>query len=248
MTSFKGRVAIVTGGSRGIGLAIAARLVEQGARVCITGRDGEALERAAKDLGDSAVFCAGKADDPVHQDDTVGLVLDAFGKVDLLVNNAAVNPVFGGIIGMEPAVATKILAVNTLAALAWIRKARDAWMGEHGGSVVNIASIAALRGSPGLGMYGVSKAALVRLTTELAIELAPAVRVNAVLPGVVKTKFAAAVFEGREQELAATYPLNRLGMPDDIASAVSFLLSDEASWLTGVALVADGGLTLGGLL
>ena len=119
-------------------------------------------------------------------------------------------------------------------------------MGEHGGSIVNVASVAGLRPSPGIGMYGVSKAALIRLTTELAVELGPGIRVNAVAPAVVKTKFATALYEGREEEVSAAYPLKRLGVPEDVAGAVAFLLSDAASWITGQTLVLDGGVTLTG--
>ena len=121
-------------------------------------------------------------------------------------------------------------------------------MGSHGGSVVNIASVAGLRASPGIGMYGVSKAALIRLTTELAVELGPRIRVNAVAPAIVKTKFATALYEGREEQVSAAYPLKRLGLPGDVASAVAFLLSDEASWITGQTLVIDGGVTLASAL
>jgi NAD(P)-dependent dehydrogenase (short-subunit alcohol dehydrogenase family) len=142
--------------------------------------------------------------------------------------------------------AAKILAVNVLAPLAWTRRARDAWMGEHGGSIVNVASIAGLRPSPGIGMYGISKAALIRLTTELAVELGPRIRVNAVAPAIVKTKFATVLYEGREEQVAAAYPLRRLGVPEDIAGVVAFLLSDQASWITGQTLVLDGGVTLTG--
>jgi len=133
-----------------------------------------------------------------------------------------------------------------LAPLAWTRRARDAWMGEHGGSIVNVASVAGLRASPGIGMYGVSKAALIRLTMELAAELGPRIRVNAVAPAVVKTKFATVLYEGREEEVSAAYPLRRLGTPEDIAGAVAFLLSADAAWITGQTLVLDGGVTLRG--
>jgi NAD(P)-dependent dehydrogenase (short-subunit alcohol dehydrogenase family) len=120
-------------------------------------------------------------------------------------------------------------------------------MGAHGGSIVNVSSITGLHPSPGIGMYGVSKAALIRLTTELALELAPQnIRLNAVAPAVVKTKFATALYEGREEEVSAAYPLGRLGVPEDIAGAVAFLLSDAASWITGQTLVLDGGITLTG--
>lgn len=248
MTSLDGRAAIVTGASRGIGLAIAAELVRRGARVCVTARHLEPLAEAVTSLGGpgAAIAVPGRADDGDHQDEAIARTLEAFGRLDMLVNNAGINPVYGPIAGTDPGVAAKILAVNVLAPLAWTGKARDAWMGEHGGSIVNVASVAGLRPSPGLGMYGVSKAALIRLTTELAAELGPRIRVNAVAPAVVKTRFATALYSGREEQVAAAYPLGRLGVPEDVAAAVAFLLCDEASWITGQTLVLDGGVTLAG--
>jgi NAD(P)-dependent dehydrogenase (short-subunit alcohol dehydrogenase family) len=248
MESLRERVAIVTGASRGIGLGIAAELVRQGAKVCITARGPEALTAAVAELGgpDVAIAVPGKADDPGHQADVVDSTIKAFGRLDMLVNNTGINPVYGPVGDTDLGAAAKMFAVNVLAPLAWTRLARDAWMGEHGGSVVNVASVAGLRASPGIGMYGVTKAALIRLTTELAVELGPRIRVNAVAPAVVKTKFATALYEGREEEVSAAYPLKRLGVPEDIAGAVAFLLSDQASWITGQTLVLDGGVTLGG--
>jgi NAD(P)-dependent dehydrogenase (short-subunit alcohol dehydrogenase family) len=248
MESLQGRVAIVTGASRGIGLGIAAELVRHGARVCITARGTEALDAAVAELGGPAVAIAvpGKADNPAHQAEVVAATLEAFGRLDMLVNNTGINPSFGPMLDTDPGAAAKILGVNVLAPLAWTKRVRDAWMGEHGGSIVNVASVAGLRPSPGIGMYGVSKAALIRLTQELAVELGPRIRVNAVAPAVVKTKFATALFEGREEQVAEAYPLKRLGLPDDIAGAVAFLLSDQASWITGQTLVLDGGVTLTG--
>ena len=248
MGSLDGRVAIVTGASRGIGLGIAGELVRRGAKVCITARKADALAEAVAGLGgpDVAIAVPGKADDAGHQAEAVATTIEAFGRLDMLVNNAGINPVFGPIADVDLAAAAKILAVNVLAPLAWTKLVRDAWMGEHGGSVVNVASVAGLRPSPGIGVYGVSKAALIRLTTELAVELGPRIRVNAVAPAVVKTKFATALYEGREEQVSAAYPLKRLGVPGDIAGAVAFLLSDDASWITGQTVVLDGGVTLVG--
>jgi NAD(P)-dependent dehydrogenase (short-subunit alcohol dehydrogenase family) len=248
MEALKDRVAIVTGASRGIGLGIAAELVRQGARVCVTARGQEALDTAVAELGgpDVAIGVPGKSDDAEHQAEAVARTVEAFGSLDMLVNNTGINPVYGPVADVDPVAAAKILAVNVLAPLAWTRRARDAWMGEHGGSIVNVASIAGLRPSPGIGMYGISKAALIRLTTELAVELGPRIRVNAVAPAIVKTKFATLLYEGREEQVAAAYPLRRLGVPEDIAGAVAFLLSDQASWITGQTLVLDGGVTLTG--
>ncbi len=250
MKPLQDRAAIVTGASRGIGLSIAAELVRQGARVCVTARGAEPLADAVRELGgpDVAIGVPGKADDPGHQAEAVARTMAAFGRVDLLVNNTGINPVFGPVIETDLAAAAKIFAVNVLAPLAWTRLARDAWMGEHGGSIVNVASVAGLRASPGIGMYGVSKAALIRLTTELAVELGPLIRVNAVAPAVVKTQFATLLYEGKEEQVSAAYPLRRLGLPEDVAGAVVFLLSDTAGWITGQTLVLDGGVLLTGAL
>jgi NAD(P)-dependent dehydrogenase (short-subunit alcohol dehydrogenase family) len=249
VNSFKDRVAIITGASRGIGLGIAKELVERGAKVCITARKPEPLAEAVNELGgpDVAIAVPGKSDDAAHQAEAVARTIEAFGRIDMLVNNTGINPVFGPMVEVEPEAAAKIFAVNVLAPLAWTRRARDAWMGEHGGSVVNVASVAGLpHASPGIGMYGVSKAALIRQTVELGAELGPKIRVNAVAPAVVKTKFATKLYEGREEEVASAYPMKRLGVPADIAGAVAFLLSDEAGWITGQTLVLDGGVTLMG--
>ncbi|HVT69907.1 MAG TPA: SDR family oxidoreductase [Trebonia sp.] len=248
MGSLEERVAIVTGASRGIGLGIAAELVRQGARVCVTARKAEALAAAVAELGgpDAAIAVPGRADDPGHQEEAVTRTMETFGRLDMLVNNAGINPVYGPVLEADPAAAAKTLAVNVLAPIAWTRLARDAWMGSRGGAVVNVASLAGLRASPGIGLYGVSKAALIRLTAELAVELGPGIRVNAVAPAVVKTRFATALYEGREEQVSAAYPLKRLGVPEDVAGAVAFLLSDAANWITGQTLVLDGGVALAG--
>ena len=243
---FEGKVAIVTGASRGIGLAIAQRLVDEGANVIITARGQEALDAAVAQLGDAALARAGKAQDKEHQEDVVRTALDTWGRLDVLVNNTGINPVFGGLMDLDDSAATKISEVNLLATLSWTRTAWNLWMKENGGSVVNMASIAGLRKDPGIAYYGVTKAGLIHLTEELAVELGPTVRVNAVAPAVVKTDFAKALYEGREDEVAKPYPLKRLGRPEDIAGPVAFLASEDAAWVTGQTLPIDGGITLTG--
>jgi 3-oxoacyl-[acyl-carrier protein] reductase len=247
---FEGRVAIVTGASRGIGLAIAQRLVDEGARVCVTARGAEALADAVAQLGgsDHAIAVAGKADDAEHRAAAVRATVDAFGGLDVLVNNTGINPAAGSLTDTDPAVLTKIFAVNVGAAIAWTKQALDAGLGTRpGAAVVNIASIAGLQPAPPIGLYGASKAALIHATMELALELSPRVRVNAVAPAVVKTKFASLLYEGREAEVGAMYPLGRLGVPEDVAGPVAFLASDDAAWITGQTVVIDGGGLLKGV-
>ncbi|WP_262281900.1 SDR family oxidoreductase [Micromonospora sp. MA102] len=244
---FAGRTAIVTGASRGIGLAVAERLVAEGARVVITGRKQAALDEAVARLGaGQAVGVAGHADDPDHQAAVVARAVDAFGGADLLVNNTGINPAYGPLVDLDLAAARKVFEVNCLAALSWVQQVHRAWMGEHGGAVVNVSSVAGVRPAAGIGFYGASKAMLTHLTQQLAVELGPDIRVNAVAPAVVKTRFATALYEGREEEVAAAYPLRRLGVPTDVGGAVAFLLSEDAAWITGQLLVLDGGLTLTG--
>ncbi|HEY5856304.1 MAG TPA: SDR family oxidoreductase [Aldersonia sp.] len=240
------KVAIVTGASRGIGLGIAERLVAEGAKVVITARRQDALDVGVASLGgpEHALAVAGRSDDIDHQAETVKRAMDVFGSVDLLVNNTGINPVYGPMVELDLAAARKIVEVNCLAALSWVQQAHTAWMGGHGGSVVNVSSVAGLKPSPGIGFYGATKAMLGHLTAQLAVELGPDLRVNAVAPAVVKTAFATALYEGMEDEVIAAYPLKRLGVPQDIAGAVAFLLSDDAAWITGQTIVVDGGLTL----
>jgi len=133
-----------------------------------------------------------------------------------------------------------------LGTLSWVQQVHQVWMAAHGCAVVNVASVAGLRPATGIGFYGTSKAALMHLTQQLTLELGPNVRVNAVAPAVVKTKFAGVLYEGKEDEVAAAHPLNRLGVPEDVAAAVAYLGSDDAAWTTGQTLVLDGGLTLNG--
>ena len=244
---FAGQVALITGASRGIGLAVAQRLVDEGARVCITARRSEALEQAVAQLGGpaTAIYAAGSSDDAEHREQAVRATIDTFGRLDVLVNNTGINPAFGSLLDIDEAVARKIFEVNVMANLAWTRLAHRAWLAEHGGAVVNIASVAGLGASPGIGFYGMTKAAVINLTRQLAVELAPNIRVNAVAPAVVKTKFAEALYVADEQGVAAGYLLKRLGEPEDVAGAVAYLASADAAWTTGQTLTLDGGLVAG---
>jgi NAD(P)-dependent dehydrogenase (short-subunit alcohol dehydrogenase family) len=152
--------------------------------------------------------------------------------------------VFAGLAEVDLAVAAKTYETNVLSALGLAQKTWHAWQKEHGGTIVNMASVAGLSASPFMGTYGMSKAALINLTLQLAHEFAPVARVNAVAPAVVKTKFARVLYEGREDEAAQGYPMGRLGVPEDVAGAVAFLSSDAAGWITGQTLVIDGGMFL----
>ncbi len=242
--------ALVTGGSRGIGLAIAQKLVDRGHRVVITARKPDELHAAVETLGgtDVALAVPGHAGDADHRSAAVRAAIDNFGSCDYVVSNVGINPVYGRVIDADLDAARKIFDVNYVAALGFVQEGYRQWMGEHGGAVLFVTSIGGLRSAGGIGLYGSSKAALGHLTIHLGVELGPKVRVNAVAPGLVKTRFAATLYEGREEEVAKGFPSGRLGVPQDIASAAAFLLSDEASWITGQTLVIDGGLTSVGAL
>ncbi|MFF5537907.1 SDR family oxidoreductase [Streptomyces cinerochromogenes] len=245
LPELSGKVAIVTGASRGIGYGVAEALVARGDRVCITGRGEDALKEAVERLGAERVIAvAGKAHDLDHQTEVVERTMAAFGRVDFLVNNAGTNPVFGPIADLDLDVARKVFETNVISALGFAQKTWHAWQKDNGGAIVNIASVAGLAPSPFIGAYGVSKAAMINLTQQLAHEFAPKVRVNAIAPAVVKTKFAQALYEGREEEAAAAYPLARLGVPSDIGGAAAFLTSEQSDWVTGQTLVVDGGIFL----
>jgi NAD(P)-dependent dehydrogenase (short-subunit alcohol dehydrogenase family) len=237
-----GRKALVTGATRGIGHAVAAALVAQGAEVCITGRKAETLAEALKG------FPPGTRGRPCHQGDPSAIErlfaeLDAEGFTpDAVVVNAATNPVMGPLLGIELDAWKKILDVNLTGAL-WTARCAAKRM-TAGGSIVFMASVAGLEPIPGLGAYSVSKAGLLGLMRALARELGPAgVRVNAIAPGLVETKFSGALFADRAayDAIMARTPLGRHGRPDDIAGAAVFLCSAASAYMTGQVLVIDGG-------
>ncbi|MEH0416828.1 SDR family oxidoreductase [Streptomyces sp. B21-083] len=235
----EGRVALVTGGTRGIGLAVAGALTRAGARVCVTARDPDGVRRAAEELG--GVGLAGSVADPAHLSALTDFTLDAFGRLDIVVNNAATNQPYGPLMDADPDTWREAFTVNVEAPLRLTQCVWRAWMREHGGTVINICTEGATHVGPHVGAYGTSKSALLHLTQQLAGELAPRVRVNSVSPGLVRTEMARFVWEHDENTIAAGLPLGRIGEPADVARAVLWLASDESEWVTGTDLLVDGG-------
>jgi NAD(P)-dependent dehydrogenase (short-subunit alcohol dehydrogenase family) len=180
--------------------------------------------------------------------EVVRRTVEEFGSLDVLVNNTGINPTYGPLIDADLGAVRKLFDVNVVGALGYVQLAVKAWMAEHGGSIVNIASVAGLRSSGVISAYGASKSALIRLTEELAWQLGPGIRVNAVAPAVVKTKFAEALYTADEEAAAARYPMKRLGEPEDVARLVAFVASDQASWITGETVRVDGGMLATGSL
>jgi NAD(P)-dependent dehydrogenase (short-subunit alcohol dehydrogenase family) len=252
--SLAGKVALVTGASRGIGRAIAGTYAAAGAAVMLSSRKIDALEEAAAEIrtavaqqggGGEAAVHAANAGEPDQIAACVAATVERFGRVDILVNNAATNPYMGRSIDIDLPRLDKTWQVNYRGPVVWVQEAWRASMREHGGAVVNIASIGGLSVENHIGHYNVTKAALIHLTRTLAADLSPGVRVNAIAPGLVKTDMARALWEPAEQGIAARMPLGRLGEPSDIANAALFLASDLSSWITGETLVVDGGALLG---
>ncbi|EOM77000.1 3-ketoacyl-(acyl-carrier-protein) reductase [Rhodococcus rhodnii LMG 5362] len=241
MADLTGRTAIVTGASRGIGLAAARALVDAGANVVLTARKQENAEAAAAEIGDGAVGFGAHVVDEDAAKACIDFTLERFGSLDVLVNNAGTNPAYGPVIDQDHARFAKTFDVNLWAPVLWTSLAVKSWMGENGGSIVNTASIGGMSAERGLGTYNASKAALVHVTRQLAMELSPKVRVNAIAPGVVRTRLAEALWKEHEGFVAAATALGRIGEPEDVAKAIVFLASDDASWVTGETMVVDGG-------
>jgi NAD(P)-dependent dehydrogenase (short-subunit alcohol dehydrogenase family) len=245
-----GKVAVVTGSSRGIGRSSAELLARFGAKVVISSRKAEACEEVAsairKDGGEAHVIACNIS----RRAEVEALVAGAtahYGQIDILVCNAAVNPYYGPLLGISDEAFDKIMNANVKSNL-WLCGLTIPQMAARGqGSIVIISSIAGLRGSPVLGGYGISKAADFSLCRSLANEWGPkGVRVNCVAPGLVKTDFAKALWEdeARLKQRCATTPLRRIGEPDEIAGAVAYLGSDASSFMTGQTIVIDGGVTI----
>jgi NAD(P)-dependent dehydrogenase (short-subunit alcohol dehydrogenase family) len=242
-----GKVALVTGASRGIGSAIAEALAEHGAQVVLSSRKQADLDTEAERINglypEKATAIAAHAGRPEELERLVEDAMRRFSRIDILVNNAGTNPYFGPVIGAELAAWDKTFEVNLRGYFILTKLVYQASMEQHGGAIVNISSIGGLRPGIGLGVYNITKAGVIMLTRQLARELGGKVRVNAVAPGLVKTRFAEALWGNPEvlDRVLAQNPMGRIGVPDEIASAVLFLASDAASYVNGEVLVVDGG-------
>jgi NAD(P)-dependent dehydrogenase (short-subunit alcohol dehydrogenase family) len=252
--TLEGKVAVITGGSRGIGEAIARTFAAHGAKVVLAARkpDGVAGVAASIDAEHGAGTAMGLAAHTGKEDECVRLVAQAverFGKVDLLVNNAGTNPYFGPMLQAEMAAWDKTFEVNLKGYFWCAREVARHCIGRGApGSIVSVASVAGLLATPLQGIYGATKAAVISMTKTLAVELASSnIRVNAIAPGFVDTRLASAILKNDDllQQVLARTPMRRYGTPDEIAGGALYLASDAASFLTGHTLVIDGGMTIG---
>jgi len=248
-TGLAGKTALVTGASRGIGRAIAFALAGEGANVVLSSRRQESLDAVAAEIVAAypkakVLAKAAHVGEPEQAQACVAATVAEFGSLDVLVNNAGTNPYYGPLVDIDVPRADKTVQVNQLSIILWTQAAWKASMAEHGGTVLNMASIGGLSSEPGIGYYNATKAAVIHLTRQFAMELAPTTRVNAIAPGVVRTHLARGLWENNEENLNKALPLGRIGEPDDIAKAAVFLAGDDSSWMTGQTLVIDGGATI----
>jgi NAD(P)-dependent dehydrogenase (short-subunit alcohol dehydrogenase family) len=250
----EGKVALISGGSRGIGESIARVFAQAGARVMIASRKADGLEAAKARIvaagvpADRVALRVCHAGQIADIEALVKATIDELGGLDVVVNNAATNPYFGPMVNTDRGAYGKTFEVNALGYFELARAAARHFVGAgKPGSIVNIASVAALRGAPLQGVYAMTKAAVVSMTQTLAVELgASNVRVNAIAPGLIETKLSAAIVHNPDivERVVSRTPLGRYGQPDEVAGAALFLASDAASFVTGHTLVVDGGMTI----
>jgi NAD(P)-dependent dehydrogenase (short-subunit alcohol dehydrogenase family) len=245
------KIALVTGASRGIGLAIAKTLAGAGARVVLSSRKQNALERAAEEIraaGGQALPIAAHTGDTQAVQRLTQRVFDEWGGVDILVNNAGTNPHFGPLLTAEESQWEKILQVNLLGYVHMTKACVESMITRGGGKIINIASVAGIEAQAGLGVYGVSKAGVIMLTRVLALELTDAnIQVNAIAPGLIKTRFSQVLWDTPEihQAVLKRIPQGRFGTPEEVAGLAVYLASPASSFTTGALFVVDGGQTAG---
>jgi NAD(P)-dependent dehydrogenase (short-subunit alcohol dehydrogenase family) len=238
--SLEGKVALVTGASKGIGRAIAGSMADAGAMVMLSSRKQDQLDIAAAEIGGNTAVFAANAGDVGSAKACVAATIERFGGLDILVNNAATNPYYGPTLGVDEPRFDKTFQVNLRGPLFWCQAAWEQAMRDKPGVIINIASVGGMRSEGALGVYNLTKAALIHLTRQLGGELGPT-RVVGIAPGLVKTDFASVLVANFGDSLARSMPTKRLGEPQDIANLATFLASDLASWITGETYVIDGG-------
>jgi NAD(P)-dependent dehydrogenase (short-subunit alcohol dehydrogenase family) len=250
--NLEGKVAIITGSSKGIGKSIAKGLAEMGAKVVVSSRNQEACDEVVKEFEQSGLKAIGIACHIGKEEQRKNLVektIKAFGRIDVLVNNAAINPVFGPIEDVDPEIFDKIMDVNVKAPWALSNLVLPHMQKNNNGSVINIASVEALTPGAGLGLYSTSKAALLMLTKNQAKEWGQyGIRANAICPGLIKTKFSAALWTNEKllNKIEKTIPSGRMGQPEEIIGLACLLASDAGAYMTGGVYTADGGYMIAG--
>jgi NAD(P)-dependent dehydrogenase (short-subunit alcohol dehydrogenase family) len=246
----EGKVALITGASRGIGRAIALRFAQAGAKVVVSSRKQERVQAAADEIataGGQALAIQAHVGQPNDVALLVARTVETFGRVDIAVNNAATNPHFGPLLTADEAQWDKILDTNIKGCFRVCKAVAPHMETQDGGKIINLASIAGLRPSPGMGIYGISKAAIIMLTKTLALELGPAnIQVNAIAPGVIKTRFSQLLWQTPQiaEPILSHLPLGRFGEPEDVAGLALYLASPASDYVTGGVFLVDGGLSV----
>ncbi len=252
--SLEGKVAVVTGASRGIGRAIALRLAQAGAKVVVSSRKLENVQIVADEIeaagGKAMAFQAhvGQTDEVTA---LVAQTVETFGQVDVAINNAATNPHFGPLLTADEGQVDKILDTNLKGVFRVCKAVVPQMEKQGGGKIINLASVAGLRASPGMGVYGISKAAVIMLTQVLAAELGHAnIQVNAIAPGVIKTRFSRVLWQTPQiaGPILGRLPLGRFGEPEDVARLALYLASPASDYVTGAVFLVDGGMNVAAVM